>query len=120
MIKSTGIALIKFSEVTIKRLNPYMVIVLGDRYEISIRSNSITYFLNIPIAHIHGGELTYGAIDDAIRHSITKMSWLHFVATENYKKRVIQLGEDSKRVFSVGSLGVENIKKTKLNSVKIY
>tara|TARA_Y100000590_G_scaffold466739_1_gene643145 strand:- start:2309 stop:3469 length:1161 start_codon:yes stop_codon:yes gene_type:complete len=116
MIKSTGIALIKFSKV-IKKLNPYLVIVLGDRYEI-FSATIASYFLNVPIAHIHGGELTYGAIDDAIRHSITKMSWFHFVATKNYKKRVIQLGENNKRVFNVGSLGVENIKKTKLITKK--
>ena len=71
---------------------------------------------NIPVAHIHGGEITEGAIDDAIRHSITKMSHLHFTSCEDYRKRVIQLGENPKRVFNIGSLGVENIKKFQLLS----
>ena len=66
--------------------------------------------MNVPIAHIHGGELTEGAIDDVFRHSISKMSHIHFTATEIYRKRVIQLGENPKNVFNVGSIGVENIK----------
>lgn len=114
MIKSTGIALIKFSD-ALKKLNPNIVIVLGDRFEI-LSATIAAYFLRIPICHIHGGELTYGSIDDGIRHSITKMSWIHFVATETYRKRVKQLGENPKRIFNVGSLGVENIKK--LNFLK--
>ena len=73
-----------------------------------------SYFLNIPIAHIHGGESTHASIDEGIRHSITKMSWLHFVATNKYKKRIIQLGENPSKVHNVGSLGVENIKKITL------
>ena len=116
MIKSTGIALIKFSK-AINDLNPSLIIILGDRYEILSAAIS-SYFLNIPIAHIHGGESTYGAIDEGIRHSITKMSWLHFASTENYKKRVIQLGENPKRVFNVGSLGVESIKSDRFISKK--
>ena len=70
--------------------------------------------MNIPIAHIHGGELTLGLIDDAIRHSITKMSHLHFVTTKSYKKRIIQLGENKKNIFHVGAPGIENIYKLKL------
>jgi GDP/UDP-N,N'-diacetylbacillosamine 2-epimerase (hydrolysing) len=73
-------------------------------------------YARIPIAHIHGGESTAGAFDDTIRHSITKMSWWHFVANDEYKKRVVQLGENPKRVFNVGGLGVDAIKKTKLLS----
>jgi GDP/UDP-N,N'-diacetylbacillosamine 2-epimerase (hydrolysing) len=88
---------------------PNLVILLGDRYEAFSAAISCL-ILNIPIAHIHGGEVTYGAFDDSIRHSITKMSILHFTSTEEYKKRVIQLGENPKNVFNVGSLGVENIK----------
>lgn len=85
-----------------------LLIVLGDRFE--MMSVCIAAMNNcIPIAHIHGGETTEGAIDEAIRHSITKMSYLHFTSTEIYKKRVIQLGEDPKRVFNVGALSVENI-----------
>ena len=68
----------------------------------------------IPIAHIHGGELTEGSWDDSIRHCISKMSYLHFTATEEYKKRVIQLGEEPRRVFNTGGMGIENIKKLRL------
>ena len=71
---------------------------------------------NIPIAHIHGGESTEGAMDEAIRHSITKMSWLHFTATKKYRNRVIQLGENPNRVFNVGGLGVHALSKTNLYS----
>jgi UDP-hydrolysing UDP-N-acetyl-D-glucosamine 2-epimerase len=118
MIKSTGIALINFAD-AIKELKPSLVVLLGDRYEI-LSAAIASYFLKIPIAHIHGGESTAGAIDEGIRHSITKMSWLHFVATENYKRRVIQLGEDPKRVFNVGSLGIEKINNCKLiNKTKL-
>ena len=91
-------------------LRPNTLILLGDRYE--ILSAGIAAFLNqIPITHIHGGEKTQGSYDDMIRHSITKLSHLHFVSHEVYKKRVIQLGEDPKNVFNVGSLGAENISK---------
>jgi UDP-hydrolysing UDP-N-acetyl-D-glucosamine 2-epimerase len=94
--------------VVIKDLNPDMVILLGDRFEtFSIASSCV--ILNIPISHISGGDVTFGANDDIFRHCITKMSYLHFVACEQYKNRVIQLGENPKRVFSVGSLSVEGI-----------
>lgn len=90
-----------------------MLVVLGDRYE--TMAVCITAMnAQIPIAHIHGGEVTEGAIDDAIRHSITKMSILHFTSTETYRRRVIQLGEHPDRVFCVGALGVENILSQKL------
>lgn len=99
----------------LSHLSPDIVVILGDRYEIlSVAISSM--ILNIPIAHIHGGETTEGAIDEAIRHSITKMSHLHFTATKVYEKRVIQLGEQPSRVFNVGSLGVENINKLALLS----
>ena len=98
-----------------ERLKPDIVVVLGDRFEIlSIVSTALIY--KIPVAHISGGELTLGAIDDSIRHSITKMSHIHFVATSTYKKRVIQLGEDKKNIFNFGELGLENIKDLKLLS----
>ena len=88
---------------------------MGDRYEIlPVAIGAL--ISSIPVAHIHGGELTYGAYDDAIRHSISKMSFLHFVATEEYKNRVIQLGEDPKRVFNVGGMGVDSINNIKLLS----
>ena len=92
-------------------LQPDLLLILGDRYEmLACASTALIY--KIPIAHLHGGEITEGAFDDAIRHAITKMSHLHFTSTEAYRKRVIQLGEQPERVFNVGALGVENILKT--------
>ena len=91
-------------------LQPDMLLILGDRYEmLAVASTALIY--KIPIAHLHGGEITEGAFDDAIRHAITKMSHLHFTSTEAYRKRVIQLGEQPDRVFNVGALGVENVMK---------
>lgn len=91
-------------------LRPDLLLILGDRYEmLAVASAALIY--KIPIAHLHGGEITEGAFDDAIRHAITKMSHLHFTSTEVYRKRVIQLGEQPNRVFNVGALGVENILK---------
>jgi GDP/UDP-N,N'-diacetylbacillosamine 2-epimerase (hydrolysing) len=97
------------------RMHPDILVVLGDRYETFICAAASTV-LNIPVAHIHGGETTQGAIDEAFRHSITKMSHLHFTSTDKYKKRVIQLGESPKTVYNVGALGIDNIKKLKLLS----
>ena len=114
--KSTGLGIIGFSD-SYNSLKPDLIIVLGDRYEI-LAAVIAALFAKIPIAHIHGGETTQGAYDEAIRHSITKMAWWHFVAAKEYQKRVIQLGEDSERVFNVGGLGVAAIKKTKLLSKK--
>ncbi len=96
-------------------LKPDLVLVLGDRFEI-FAACSAALLARIPIAHIHGGEVTVGAYDEAFRHSITKMSSIHFVATEEYKKRVIQLGEDPSTVHLVGGLGVDAIKEIKLLS----
>ena len=112
--KSMGLAQISFAE-AYDELKPDIVVVLGDRYEI-FSAASAAMIARIPIAHIHGGETTEGAFDEAIRHSITKMSHLHFTATKEYKKRVIQLGENPKRVFNVGGMGIENIKRLKLLS----
>lgn len=92
-----------------------MLIVLGDRYE-TIAVCLAAMNARIPIAHIHGGEITEGAVDDVIRHAITKLSYLHFPSTQAYAKRIIQLGESPDRVFPVGALGVENIKNTPLLS----
>lgn len=92
---------------------PDMIVILGDRYEM-LMAAAAAMIANIPIAHIGGGEITEGAYDDAIRHSITKMSQLHFASTEEYRKRIIQLGEQPDKVFNVGALGVENIKKVLL------
>tara|TARA_B100000787_G_scaffold168404_1_gene157091 strand:+ start:834 stop:1997 length:1164 start_codon:yes stop_codon:yes gene_type:complete len=95
------------------RLKPDVVLLLGDRYETHAAATS-AMLMNIPIAHIHGGEITEGAVDEQIRHSITKMSYLHFCSTESYRKRVIQMGEDPKRVFNSGAPGIDNILNLKL------
>jgi len=110
--KSMGLAQISFAE-RYEELQPDIVVVLGDRYEI-FSAVSAAMIARIPIAHLHGGETTEGAFDEAIRHSITKMSHLHFTATEAYKNRVIQLGEQPNRVFNVGGLGIDNIVKLNL------
>lgn len=99
----------------LRRLSPDMVLILGDRYEMLVVA-IVAMLQRIPIAHLHGGEISEGAVDDSIRHSITKMSSLHFTSTKEYRKRVIQLGEQPERVFYVGSLGVENLKLIPLMS----
>ena len=109
---STGLT--KFVKV-FNNNNPDVVILLGDRYEIFIAAVAAT-LLRTPIGHIHGGEITKSLVDEAFRHSISKMSHIHFTATEEYKKRVIQLGENPKNVYCVGGLGVDNIKSTNLYS----
>jgi GDP/UDP-N,N'-diacetylbacillosamine 2-epimerase (hydrolysing) len=110
--KSMGLAQISFSE-SYENLQPNLIVVLGDRYEI-FSAVSAGMIARIPIAHLHGGEATEGSIDESIRHSITKMSQLHFTSAKEYRNRVIQLGEHPDRVFSVGGLGIDNIKKLKL------
>jgi GDP/UDP-N,N'-diacetylbacillosamine 2-epimerase (hydrolysing) len=90
-------------------LKPDLVFLLGDRFETFAAAAACT-LLKIPIAHIHGGELTYGSLDETFRHAITKMACLHFTATKSYRKRVIQMGESPARVFNVGALGIDNIK----------
>lgn len=96
-------------------LKPDLLLILGDRYEM-LAAATAALIMRIPIAHISGGAISEGAFDDAIRHSITKMSQLHFTEAEDYRRRVIQLGEQPDRVFNVGALGVENIKKLPLMS----
>ena len=110
--KSTGLGLIGFADL-FDRSRPDVVVVLGDRFELFAVA-SAALFAAIPIAHIHGGEVTTGAFDEAIRHSITKMASLHFTAAEAYRKRVIQLGEQPDTVFNVGPPGLENIQKISL------
>lgn len=110
--KSIGLGVIGFAD-EFQRADLDMLILLGDRYE-ALSAAICALVMRIPIAHLHGGELTEGAIDEGIRHSITKMSYLHFTSTEQYRNRVIQLGENPERVFYVGALGVENIKKINL------
>lgn len=105
-------ALVKFGRY-FQEEKPDLLIVLGDRTEI-LAICAAAMNAHIPIAHLHGGELTRGAIDDNVRHAITKMSYLHFASAEVYRKRIIQMGEEPERVFNVGALGVENILKEKL------
>lgn len=104
--KSTGLGVISLSDAFV-RLAPDVVVILGDRFE-ALAAATAAFLLRIPIAHIHGGELTEGALDDGIRHAITKLSLLHFTSTDVYRRRVIQMGEQPERVFNVGALGVDN------------
>jgi GDP/UDP-N,N'-diacetylbacillosamine 2-epimerase (hydrolysing) len=110
--KSMGLGMIGFAD-ALNELRPDLIVVLGDRFEI-FSAVAAALVARIPVAHLHGGETTEGAFDEALRHSITKMSHLHFVAVEEYRQRVIQLGEQPDRVFLVGGLGVDNIKRLKL------
>ena len=115
--KSVGLATIGFAD-AYEELAPDMVLVLGDRYEI-LAAVTAALFYKIPVAHLHGGEVTEGAYDDAIRHAITKMSHLHFTSTEEYRRRVIQLGEQPERVFHVGAIGIDNIRHIALLDKKV-
>lgn len=110
--KSMGLGMISFADV-LSELKPDLIVVLGDRFEI-FSAVAAALVACIPVAHLQGGEKTEGAFDEAFRHSITKMSHFHFVAVEEYRRRVIQLGEQPKNVFVVGKLGVDNIKRIKL------
>ncbi len=110
--KSMGLGMIGFAD-ALEVLQPDLLLVLGDRFEI-FAAASAALIARIPIAHIHGGEATEGCIDESIRHSITKMSHLHFVAADEYRRRVIQLGENPNLVFRVGGLGVDNIMRLDL------
>lgn len=112
--KSIGLGVIGFSD-ALSQLAPDLIVVLGDRFEI-FAATTAAMVLQIPIAHLHGGESTEGMIDEAIRHAITKMAQLHFVAAPEYRDRVVQLGEDPLRVFLVGGLGVDSLKRTTLLS----
>lgn len=114
--KTMGLALITFASY-FERLKPDLLIVLGDRYE-TLAVSIAAFNQKIPIAHLHGGETTEGALDESIRHAITKLSYIHFTSTEEYRQRVIQLGENPKRVFNVGAIGIENIKNEKLLNKK--
>jgi GDP/UDP-N,N'-diacetylbacillosamine 2-epimerase (hydrolysing) len=110
--KSMGVALIGFADF-FETYKPDIVVILGDRYEMLMVATA-AMVAKIPIAHIHGGERTEGLMDEAIRHSVTKMSHIHFTTTEEYRERVIQLGEQPCNVYNVGSLGIENIKTINL------
>lgn len=114
VIKSMGLGMIGFAD-AYERLAPDIVVVLGDRFEV-FAATSAAMITGVPVAHLHGGETTEGAFDEAIRHSITKMSHLHFVAADEYRQRVIQLGEHPDRVFNFGGMGIDAIKRIKLLS----
>lgn len=114
IVKSMGMGMVGYAD-AFQDLQPDLLIILGDRYEmLSIASSAMIF--NIPIVHIHGGEVTEGAYDDAIRHSITKMSHLHFASTEEYKNRIIQMGENPENVHNVGAIGLDTIANSKLMS----
>ena len=110
--KSMGLGMIGFAD-AFNELNPDLIVVLGDRFEI-FAAVAAALVARIPVAHLHGGETTKGAFDEAFRHSITKMSHMHFVAAVDYKQRVIQLGEQPEHVFLVGGLCIDNIKRLQL------
>lgn len=110
--KSIGLGTIGFAD-AYASLQPDLLVVLGDRFEL-LAAVTAALIAGIPVAHLHGGETTEGAFDEAIRHAITKMSHLHFVAAPDYARRVIQLGEKPERVFNVGGLGIDAIKRTRL------
>ncbi len=110
VVKSMGIGLVGFAD-ALARLKPDAIVVLGDRYE-ALAMAQAALIHKVPIMHLHGGELSEGAYDDAIRHAITKLSHWHFVAAEEYRRRVIQMGESPDRVFNVGAIGLEGIRRT--------
>jgi len=114
--KSMGLGMIGFAD-ALEQLDPDLLLVLGDRFEI-FSATASAMIKRIPIAHLHGGEATEGLIDEPIRHCVTKMSHIHFVAADEYRSRVIQLGESPDRVHLVGGLGVDSILKTKLMEKK--
>lgn len=112
--KSIGLGILGFSD-ALSRLMPDIVVVLGDRFE-ALAFGIAAYVLRIPIAHLYGGESTLGVYDEGFRNALTKLSYLHFTSTEEYRRRVIQMGEHPERVFNVGAIGIDNIKKMKLLS----
>jgi GDP/UDP-N,N'-diacetylbacillosamine 2-epimerase (hydrolysing) len=112
LAKSMGLGLVGFGD-ALEQLQPDIMLVLGDRFEL-FSAVAAAMLAQVPVAHLHGGESTEGAFDESIRHSISKMSHLHFVAAEEYRKRVIQLGEHPDQVFLVGGLGIDSIKKLDL------
>lgn len=107
VVKSVGLGTIGFAD-ALDRLRPDLLVVLGDRFE-ALAVVQAALVMRIPVAHIHGGEITEGAYDDAIRHAITKMASLHFTAAEPYRRRVIQMGERPETVFNVGAIGLDHL-----------
>ncbi|MFA4905587.1 MAG: UDP-N-acetylglucosamine 2-epimerase [Candidatus Margulisiibacteriota bacterium] len=116
IVDATAEAMVGFGR-AFEKLKPDIIVLLGDRFEILAAANAAT-LMRLPIAHIHGGEVTAGAYDDAIRHAITKMALFHFVAHEDYARRVVQMGESPERVFNFGAPGLDNIKRLKLLNKK--
>ena len=114
LIKSMGLEMIQMAQ-SFDRLKPDILLILGDRYETFVAA-TCAMMMNVPIAHMNGGESTEGAIDEQIRHAITKMAHIHFPGAQFYKDRIIKMGEEAWRVFNVGQAGVENIKRLKLYS----
>ncbi|MGD9787020.1 MAG: UDP-N-acetylglucosamine 2-epimerase [Sulfuricellaceae bacterium] len=110
MAKSTGLGTLGFADI-FAQLQPHVIVVLGDRFEV-LAAATAALLMRIPIAHLHGGELTEGAVDDSIRHAVSKMASLHFTAAEPYRNRLLQMGEAERRVFNVGSMGVDAIMRT--------
>lgn len=115
-VKSMGLGTIGFAD-ALDRMKPDLMIILGDRFE-ALAAAQAAMILRVPIAHIHGGEITEGAYDDAIRHAITKLSLLHFTSTDEHRNRVVQLGEHPSRVFNVGAVGLDHLQRTELMSIK--
>lgn len=114
IVKSMGLGMIGYAD-ALQELKPDALVILGDRYEMLSVAAAASIF-KIPIIHLHGGEITEGAYDDAIRHAITKLSALHFTSTEDYRKRVIQMGEQPDTVFNVGAIGLDNIRNIRFLS----
>ncbi|WNL41793.1 UDP-N-acetylglucosamine 2-epimerase [Halomonas sp. PAMB 3264] len=108
--KSIGLGVISLAD-ALDRLKPHVIVILGDRFE-ALAAAQTALMLKIPILHVHGGEVTEGAYDDAIRHAITKMAMMHAVAAEPYRQRVIQMGEDPQRVVNTGALGLDHVKRS--------
>lgn len=114
VVKSMGLGVLGFAD-ALDRLRPDVLVVLGDRFEaLAIVQSAL--IMKIPVAHLHGGEITEGAYDDSIRHAISKLSYLHFTSTESYRQRVIQLGEAPQRVFNVGAVGLDHLARSPLMS----
>lgn len=116
VVKSMGVGLIGFAD-ALKRMQPDLLVVLGDRFE-ALAVTQAALIMQIPVAHLHGGEITEGAYDESIRHAITKMSTIHFAAAEPYQKRIIQLGEQPEKVFNVGALGLDHIQRTEFKTIE--
>ncbi|OBU09371.1 UDP-N-acetylglucosamine 2-epimerase [Morganella psychrotolerans] len=113
--KSIGLGVLGFAD-SFSRLQPDVLVILGDRFE-ALAAAQTAMILKIPILHLHGGEITEGAYDDAIRHAITKLSYLHGTSTDEHRQRVIQLGESPSRVKNIGAMGLEHLRRTPLMSI---